>query len=154
MNEILLLSVAIASSFVRKNERVGAIFFGLLSSLFYVYGEFTNDGFYYILAMIFDCIMCGIFLALHCYTQDKLTKILFFVECLSILINAYGFSAFLNYKEPHIYNSLFDYFYLSIIILFIARSLPHGGTNRLPFGSIVDDSVYSEHSLLRTEGKS
>ena len=153
MNELLLLPIVIASSFVRKNERLGAIFFGLLSSLFYVYGEFTDDGFYYILAMIFDCIMCGIFLALHCYTQDKLTKILFFAECLSILINAYGFSAFLNYKEPYIYNSLFDCFYLSIIILFIARSLPHAGTNRLPFGDVVNGPVYSEHSLLRAEGK-
>lgn len=153
MSEILLLTIVIASSFVRSNERLGAIFFGLLSSLFYVYGEFTNDGFYYILAMIFDCIMCGIFLALHCYTQDKLTKILFVAECMSILINAYGFSAFLNYKEPYIYNSLFDCFYFLIIMLFIARSFPHGGNNRLPFGSVVSSSVHSEHSMLHAEGK-
>ena len=153
MNENLLLSIVIVSAFVRDEEKLGALFFGLLTSLFYVSGEFIDDGFYYPLAGFFDFMMVCVFWAIHGYTKDYLTKILIFAELLSILLNCYGFAAYMNYSEPTAYNNMFDIFYLTILVLFVARSLPYDRFYRDDRNDNGNGRLHSIDNMLCHEAK-
>jgi hypothetical protein len=153
MNEILLLSIVIVSAFVRDEERLGALFFGLLTSLFYISGELISDGFYYPLAGFFDFMMVCVFWAIHGYTRDHLTKILIFAEILSMIINCYGFFAYMNYSEPDNYNKMFDVFYMTILVLFVARTLPYDRFGRDDRNDNGNDGLHRINDMLCHEAK-
>jgi hypothetical protein len=130
MIELLLLLIVITSCFVNKSERFAALSFGLVNSLFCLFDDSFNDQYYYIATTFFDASLSLILYIVWMTTKSKLSVILLAACIVSVLINIYGFAAYLALSRPFIYNSLFELYYISIIVLFLTRINPHVRNNR------------------------
>lgn len=151
MIELLLLLIVITSCFVNRREKFSALSFGLVNSLFCLFDDLFNDQYYYIATTFFDASLSLILYIVWMTTKSKLSVILLASCIVSVLINIYGFAAYLAMSRPFIYNSLFELYYISIIVLFLTRINPnvrnHRGRHNVRIGS------NDNHSLLH-EGRS
>jgi peptidoglycan/LPS O-acetylase OafA/YrhL len=129
MIELLLLLIVIASCFVNRREKFAALCFGLVNSLFCLFDDSFNDQYYYIATTFFDASLSLILYIVWMTTKSKLSVILLASCIISVLINIYGFAAYLAYSKPFIYNSLFELYYISIIVLMISRINPDARDN-------------------------
>lgn len=128
MTELLLLLITITACFVNRKERFPALIFGLVDCFFYYIGADIEGGGGYVITSLFDAFTALILYIAYMHTQDKLSGVLIFACALSVLINIYGFAAYIIYESPFIYNTLFEIYYISIILLFISRMRGNAST--------------------------
>lgn len=129
MIELLLLLIVITSCFVNRRERFAALSFGLVNSLFCLFDNSFNDQYYYVATTFFDASLSLILYIVWMTTKSRLSVILLASCIVSVLLNIYGFAAYLAMSRPFIYNSLFELYYISIIVLLLTRINPDARNN-------------------------
>lgn len=147
--ELLLLLVCISASFVNKAERFPALIFGAVDCLFYFIGADIEGAKGYIMTAFFDSVIACALYATFLHTKDRLSIILLAASILSILINIYGLAAYESYSDPYVYNSLFEIYYLTIIVLFITRIKPNVRNRDRRRSSRVLNSINDQYISVR-----
>lgn len=118
--------MTICACAVNRRERFTALAFSAINGFFYVVGADIDGCKGYLMTSIFDsfCAICIYIVFLH--SRSNLSLYLLYACGLSVLINCYGFMAYMNYSSPEIYDSLFELYYLVLVLLFITRWRDYG----------------------------
>ena len=129
----LALIVGVVSVFQQTDERLyAACIFSIITLGYMIAGVFIDSGAYYIIAGLLDL---SIIILLSYITKVVSTTILLQrISILSIILNTYGFYAYMTYQEPHFYNMAFILLYLYAVVVLTRKD----GENDKRGYSVVD----------------
>lgn len=128
MNELVLLSIAIAASYVRPRDRMPALVFSLVCYMHYYSTNGVGEPAIYFVTALFDLAALKMITALNGAMRSKFNFMICCALVLSVVIQSFGFLLYHANWPISAYNNLAYTYYFGIIVLFLSR---RGGDGNL-----------------------